>query len=187
MSKSDEEIVKEEPKDEQTAKHLHKLAETGKEQGLPACIVAHYEKKAWEATKSGEKFTSCEKCGMPPPAPLDSAKKIESDLSKTCATCDHVNKKAIGTESELAEQAKKEEILKKQEERPVLKRKSDERRRPAYPNRRMYSPVRMLARKVTPQCGPPKNYQRPIKKTKLVEEKEPEFLQQLFGIGAKEA
>ncbi|CAI2352785.1 unnamed protein product [Caenorhabditis sp. 36 PRJEB53466] len=111
-----------EQKDEPTAKFLHKIAENGKERGLPDCVVAFYEEKAWQATISDEKYKSCEKCGMPPPPPIDSIEKLGPH--EKCRLCGEMNKNPIGIESELPKNA---EILKKKEEkRRSLKRSADE-------------------------------------------------------------
>uniref|UniRef100_A0A1I7T1K6 Uncharacterized protein n=1 Tax=Caenorhabditis tropicalis TaxID=1561998 RepID=A0A1I7T1K6_9PELO len=204
MSKRDEETVEEQPKDEQTAKHLHKLAKIGKECGLPACLMAHYETKAWEATKSEEKHTSCEKCGMPPPPPIE-LKNEEKELTLECKACGEVNKKLIGLESEIAEKTRKEEIVRKREQRQSLaaaasndNSKNDDSNESTLlheQRKRNHSPVQRMARKVAPQLKcflqqtkpslPLQKNSKKSKKTKIVVEKEPEFLQKLFGIGAQ--
>lgn len=202
MSKTNDKTIEEEPRDEPTAKHLHKLAENGKARGLPASLVAQYEKMAWEATKSDKKYTSCEKCGMPPPPPIESAKKTEENSSETCKACGNVNKKPIGLESELAESARKEQILKKKEEKKSLKRSSDVINTPttsiASIPRKVPPPssVRTMARKVAPQPNlhllatppaPPLLLQskssKKAKRPKLAVEKEPDFLQALLKVG----
>ncbi|CAP22427.1 Protein CBG01124 [Caenorhabditis briggsae] len=184
MSKTDEKLVDEEPKDEQTAKFLHKLAENGKERKFPDCLVAHYEKQAWEACKSDEKHRCCAKCGMPPPPPIEK-------------NCEHVNEKDIGLEKEIREKSKKEESLKKQEQRKSLKRAAEKEEEARQPPRQMPRKVvpqvakmereRAAARQKAAEQARLQTLQKSNnqkKKAKLVVEKEPEFLQKLFGIGA---
>ncbi|CAO4378016.1 unnamed protein product [Caenorhabditis nigoni] len=195
MSKTDEKLVDEEPKDEQTAKFLHKLAENGKERKLPDCLVAHYEKQAWEACKSDEKHRCCAKCGMPPPPPIE--KKLEIPPTKICRNCEHVNEKDIGLEKEIREKTKKEETLKKQEQRKSLKRVAEKEEEERQPPRQMPRKVvpqvakmereRATARQKAAEQARLQTLQKSNnqkKKAKLVVEKEPEFLQKLFGIGA---
>ncbi|EGT44202.1 hypothetical protein CAEBREN_15764 [Caenorhabditis brenneri] len=206
MPKDNDETVVEEPKDEQTAKFLHKLAENGKHRGLPASLSAHYEKMAWEATKSNEKYSSCETCLMPPPPPIESLKKVEQKPSETCKNCGSVNKKPIGLESEIVDSTRRAAVLKKKEERKSLKRAAEDSNTLSptssiSPRVPMHPSPRSMPRKVAPQlkCNllstpqqPPlllqsKSSAKKSKRPKIAVEKEPDFLQALLKVGGNPA
>ncbi|CCD62310.2 uncharacterized protein CELE_C13B7.6 [Caenorhabditis elegans] len=188
MPKNQEDSEEKGEKDEQTAKFLHKLAENGKDRGLPDCVVAQYEKNAWEATNSDEKYKSCEKCGMPPPPPIDGAKN--SVVEEVCKNCETINEKPIGIESQILEKRRNEEILKRKEERKSLKRSAEESVTNSAPEKiQKKVHVKIMPRKCAPQILRRSLVPPPIltpksakKKLKLAENKEPDFLKALLNV-----